>query len=88
MVSVVVDANVLTIKEEHVVGRGTSVTCGGVTVTSINVPDSQRPSPEGKSCKYYEDGEVAVKCELAPADDDSGSDAEVSNIDFSRKYFF
>lgn len=42
VVSVVVDSrnegpNVFAVKEEHIVGRGTSITCGGVTVTSINV---------------------------------------------------
>ncbi|KAL0276410.1 UNVERIFIED_CONTAM: hypothetical protein PYX00_003993 [Menopon gallinae] len=94
VVSVVVDPrkegpNVLTIKEEHVVGRGTSVTCGGVTVTSINVThdsDPTHPQDVG-SIKYYEkvNGDVVVKCEVPNSgtlDDDSGSDSEVSKIDF------
>lgn len=95
VVSVVVDprkesSNVLTIKEEHVVGRGTSVTCGGITVTSINVTHDSDPSHSQnvKNIKYYEkmNGDVAVKCEVPGSnavDDDSGSDSEVSKIDFS-----
>lgn len=39
----------------------------------------------GKSCKYYEGEVPEVKCEVPQADEDSGSDAEVSNIDFSSK---
>lgn len=36
-------SNVFAVKEEHIVGRGTSITCGGVTVTSINVTHEREP---------------------------------------------
>ncbi|KAK6636825.1 hypothetical protein RUM43_010488 [Polyplax serrata] len=95
VVSVVVDSrndgsNVFAVKEEHIVGRGTSITCGGVTVTSINVThEREQEFPQNvKNTTYVanEKAQQGVKCEPLSSvynDDDSGSDSEVSKIDFS-----
>lgn len=71
VVSVVVDSRnegptVFAVKEEHIVGRGTSITCGGVTVTSINVThDEEQEFPQNgkkKLCRALEVGGFRLQC--------------------------
>ncbi|EEB14680.1 Ecdysone receptor, putative [Pediculus humanus corporis] len=86
VVSVVVDSrnespNVFAVKEEHIVGhRGTSITCGGVTVTSINVPQNEEQDFSSQNVKNTlhfganERAEIGIKCEPLSSnfnDDDS-----------------